>query len=271
MRPSLRVTHSLQRPFWPVASTVSSAARTARGPIVAKQVRAPQTDDVRGRAPGEDLERRVGAEEPVLAVLVHHDVRHGLEQSLQERVLTGQFPRRGLPIGPVPVVDDHRLHARVVEPVHPVHLDHPQRTVGGDPAERVRHVLARPAQGVREAIARGRQVVRVNELQCFAADHIGRFAAEDRTQGRGRVQDGTALVHEQDAVAALLHQRAEPLLALPQRLLGAALLGHVVHAPVEAHRAAGGVAHHMKPVADPVERAVRHLHAVHLLDLGARR
>ena len=138
------------------------------------------------------------------------------------------------------------------------------------PAVRNRNVASTSSPGrlaARELSPRRLEVVRVHEREHVRSDQLVRRKPERRARRGRRVPHAPALVKQQDAVATFLHERAEPLLALAEGVLGAAAVGHVGQAAVQAYRSAARVAHHLRSVRHPA-RAVAGVDAVRQLELG---
>ncbi len=115
-------------------------------------------------------------------------------------------------------------------------VERPPRAVFVLPARLERDRLPDLAHDREEPLGRAGDIVGVGELEHALADELPLLVPEDLLERRVRVAADPLMVDDRDRVRGALHDRAEELLALAQRLFGDAPRGHVPnHADAADH------------------------------------
>ena len=163
-----------------------------------------------------------------------------------ERVVVGAVRELGLDalaFRDVAHVADHAVDAGIVEAVRHSHFEPPERPV------RVAETDLHPGRGALftrgdrpEERPRPIEIGLVDEVGGQSGDRVG-VVAEGPTDRGAHVAHRTFEVDHHDDVRAVLHERAEPLLAAAHRLLDAFLLGGRPAEQRDDHRGAARFQH----------------------------
>ncbi len=163
----------------------------------------------------------------------------------------------GLAVGHVARVDDDSADTRHVQQVARGDLQPaPGSVLVQDPQLGEVELVGRMANA-REDGARFREIIRVDELQRIPAQPLVGGEAEDALERRTRVPQPALRIEHGHDVGRVLDQRAEVLLAAPQRFGRGLAVVYIAQQPRDADDVRAQGARRLRPQFDPPDAAAR--------------